>query len=119
MGPTVPVSGIASYAGPAGGNYSYVPGATLEQRQFVFDGWEGLVTLTADFGAGTVRGCIGCIGDLTVRAAVAPASRGDVQHDISDYEVHIGEQPFGAGSFDGGPVEVRHPTRQITQCCGS
>ena len=119
--PAMPVSGTASYTGVAGGNYSYVPGATIEEERapFVFDGFEGVVTLTADFGAGTVSGCIGCVGDLTVRAAVAPASHGDVQHDISDYEVHLGEQPFGMGSFDGGPVDVRHPIRQITQCCGS
>lgn len=117
--PALPVSGTASYAGPAGGNYSYVPGATLAQRHFVFDGWEGVVTLNADFQAGTASGCNGCVGDLTIRPAVAPASRGDVRHDISDYELHLGEQPFGTGSFDGGPAEVRHPSRQITASRGS
>ncbi len=109
-----PVSGTASYAGLAGGVYGYVPGATIEERHFVFDGWEGLATLSADFGEGTVNGCIGCVGDLTVRSAVAPASRGDVQHDISDYELHLFEQPFGTGDFDGGPAEVRHPIREVT-----
>ena len=112
--PEVPVSGTASYAGLAGGVYAYVPGATIEERHFVFDGWEGLATLSADFGEGTVSGCIGCVGDLTVRAAVAPASRGDVQHDISDYEMHLLEQPFGTGDFDGGAAEIRHPTREAT-----
>ena len=111
--PEVPVSGTASYAGLAGGVYAYVPGATIEERHFVFDGWEGLATLSADFGEGTVSGCIGCVGDLTVRAAVAPASRGDVQHDISDYEMHLLEQPFGTGNFDGGATEVRHPNREV------
>ena len=112
--PEVPVSGTASYAGLAGGVYTYVPGATIEERHFVFDGWEGLATLTADFGEGTVSGCFGCVGDLTVRTAVAPASRGDVLHDISDYELHLLEQPFGAGNFQGGGAEVRHPTREIS-----
>ena len=112
--PEVPVSGTASYAGRAGGVYTYVPGATIEERHFVFDGWEGLATLSADFGNGTVSGCLGCAGDLTARPAVAPASRGDVQHDISDYELHLLDQPFGTGDFQGGGTEVRHPTRDIS-----
>lgn len=37
--PAMPVAGTASYVGLAGGNYSYVPGATLGQRRFVFDSW--------------------------------------------------------------------------------
>ena len=119
--PAMPVSGTASYVGVAGGTYAYAPGTTIEEEKppFVSDGFEGVVTLDADFQAGTVSGCIGCVGDLTVRASLAPASRGDVRHDISDYEVHLGDHPFGTGSFDGGPIDVRHPTRQITQCCGS
>ncbi len=116
--PEVPVSGTASYAGLAGGVYAYVPGATIEERHFVIDGWEGLATLSADFGEGTVSGCIGCVGDLTARPAVSPASRGDVQHDISDYEMHLLEQPFGTGDFDGGPAEVRHPIREVTYTVG-
>lgn len=119
--PSLPLSGTASYAGPAGGNYSYVPGATIQQENppFVFDAFEGVVTLEADFQAGTVSGCIGCVGDLTRRTAVAPASRGDVRHDISDYELHMLAAPFGTGHFDGGEVDVRHPTREIAFCCGS
>ncbi len=112
--PEMPVSGTASYVGLAGGVYTYVPSATIGERHFVFDGMEGLATVTADFGKGTVSGCIGCAGDLTARPAVAPASRGDVRHDISDYELHLLEQPFGAGTFDAGAAEVRHPTRDVT-----
>ena len=113
--PEVPVTGTVSYAGLAGGVYAYVPGATAEEGHFVFDGWEGLATLSADFGEGTVSGCIGCVGDLTVRTAVAPASRGEVQHDISDYELHLLEHPIGTGLFDGAAAEVRHPpTRGVT-----
>ena len=116
--PELPVTGTASYAGLAGGVYSYAPGATLEERHFVFDGFEGLVTLNADFGAGTVGGCIGCVGDLAVRTAIAPASRGNVQHDISDYEIHLGPQPFGNGHFDNGTATVHHPVRDVTDSAG-
>lgn len=116
--PEMPVAGTAAYAGLAGGIYVYAPGATIEERHFVSDGWEGPVTLTADFGEGTVSGCIGCAGDLTARPAVAPASRGDVRHDISGYELHLAEQPFGIGNFDGGAAEVRHPSRQIAHSEG-
>ncbi len=111
--PEMPVAGTASYAGLAGGIYAYAPGETREERHFVFDGFEGLVTLDADFGAGTVGGCIGCAGDLAIRTAIAPASRGDVQHDISDYEIHLEEQPFGTGHFFDGTTAVHHPARDV------
>ena len=112
--PELPVAGTASYAGLAGGVYAYAPGATIEERHFVFDGFEGLVTLDAHFGAGTVSGCIGCAGDLAVRTAIAPASRGNVQHDISDYEIHLRPQFFGSGHFDNGSAVVHHPVRDVT-----
>ena len=118
--PDLPAEGTASYAGPAGGVYFHVPGATAEQSHFVLDGWEATVTLEADFGAGTVSGCVGCLGDFVTRPAVVPASRGDVVADISDYELHFAPRPYGAdGTFDGGAAEVRHPTRQIVRSQGS
>ena len=116
--PEMPMTGTASYFGLAGGVFAYVPGATIEQQHFVFDGWEGRATLEADFAAGTVSGCIGCDGDLSVRTAVVPVSQGDVQHDISGYEMHLAAQPFGEGSFDGSRAEVRHPTREIVDSDG-
>ena len=116
--PDMPVSGTASYAGLAGGIYAYLPGATIRQRHFTFDGWEGVATLAADFGEGTVSGCIGCVGDLAVRTAIAPASRGDVQHDISDYEIHLFPQPFWDGDFAGGLAVTAHPDREIVRSIG-
>ena len=118
--PELPVDGSASYVGPAGGTYWYVPGATLEQQYYVFDGWEASVSLSADFETGTVSGCIGCTGDFVVRSALVPASRGNVHFDISDFEVHLEAHPYdGKMEFDGGAVQVHHPTRQITHAEGS
>lgn len=112
--PELPVAGTASYAGPAGGVYVYVPGETLEERHFVVDGWEATATLSADFGSGMMSGCVGCVGDFVMRTALFPASRGDVQADISDYELHLAAHPWREdGTFDGAMAEVLHPSREI------
>ena len=118
--PELPAAGTASYVGPAGGVYFQVPGATAGECLFVLDGWEATVSLTADFGAGTVAGCVGCIGDFVTRPAVVRASRGDVAADISGYELHFAPQSYGAdGTFDGGSAEIRHPSRRIVESGGS
>ena len=118
--PQLPSGGTAGYAGPAGGVYFHVPGATAEQGYFVLDGWEATVNLTADFGAGTVSGCVGCIGDFVTRPAVVRASRGDVAVDISDYEIRFNPRPYGAdGTFDEGIAEIRHPSRRIVESEGN
>ena len=113
--PETSAAGAGSDAGLAGGAYACAPGATIEARRFVFDGWEGQASLSADFGDGTVSRCVGSIGDFAVRTAVAPASRGNVRHDIADYEEHLGAQPFGTGRFEvENFVEVTHPSRTFS-----
>ena len=117
--PELPDAGTATYIGPAGGIYWYAPGETLEEGHFVLDGWEATVSLMADFGSGTVSGCVGCIGDFVTRTAVVPALRGDVQADIADYELHLSAHPWREdGTFDGGDAEIRHPSRQIADTEG-
>ncbi len=114
------VSGSASYEGPAGGEYYYVPSTTMEPQPFVVDGWEAMASLNADFEAGTISGCVGCTGDFVVRTALVPASRGDVHLDISDFEMHLEAHPYdGKPDFDGGAVQIHHPARQITPTEGS
>ena len=63
--PQLPVDGTAAYAGQAGG-LSYEAGSDWGENEgaFVIDEYQGTVTLTADFSDGTLRGCIGCVGDL-------------------------------------------------------
>ena len=60
--PEVPITGTATYVGPAGGLYSYQFGSDWGEveRAWVIDEYQGTITLTADFEDGTVRGCIGC-----------------------------------------------------------
>ncbi len=118
--PELPVTGNASYTGLAGGVYGFSRPAAGGKRDIVWDGWEGVATFTANFDIGTIRGCYGCIGDLSIRTAVAPASQGDFQVDISDYELHLLESPIGNdGEFSGGLTLARHPSRNIIRTRGS
>ena len=57
--PELPLSGQATYAGQAGGLYSYALGSDWGDAagSRVLEEWEGRIALTADFAAGTVGGC--------------------------------------------------------------
>ncbi|MCY4049950.1 MAG: hypothetical protein OXF60_00430 [Gammaproteobacteria bacterium] len=108
----LPTSGTASYNGPAGGTYLYVPGSTLDQGLFVEDGWEATVNLTTNFKSRTIEGCIGCSGDLTKIDALIPSGRGNVSVDISDYELHLKTTRYDDfGTSETGIIEVHHPDR--------
>ena len=92
--PELPVGGTARYAGQAGGLYSYVPGGhTGENGDYVIEEYEGTLTLTADFGDRTVRGCIGCAGGLVTRrahfGAILGPELGDARDTARDYEPRL------------------------------
>ena len=59
----------------------------------VIDEYQGTVTLTADFADGTLKGCIGCAGDLVTRRAHFGAFFGEELIDpgatARDYELHL------------------------------
>ena len=124
--PVMPTVGTASYRGPVFGTYSYEPtdrpaDVSSELESFyVRDGWEGQVTLTANFGEGTVSGCIGCDGDLVHRDALVRIHHPDIEFDPIDYEIHLLEHPFNPedGTIDGGVSEVRHPHLAVTDSDG-
>lgn len=122
--PPLPAMGTASYSGGAGGRYLYKYG----------DGWgdakgkvsseefAGVVTLTADFAAGTIEGCLGCVGDLTVqRLHLASAFDRFETEPVEllahpkDYEVHFAPTEFKPdGTFQTGEgVTVAHPERTV------
>ena len=112
---SLPTEGTAQYIGPAGGTYWYVPGATLDDGLFTLDGWEANVNMTVEFTSGTLKGCIGCIGDFTPIDALIAASRGDVEFDISDYEMHLLTARYDEnGMVEDGVVEMRHPDRNLS-----
>ena len=123
--PELPADGTATYAGQAGGLYAYVPGSDWGEHEgaYVLDEYEGAITLTADFGGGTLSGCIGCAGDLVTRRAHFGVFLGDEVRDVravaADYELHLGAATVDrAGNFERANVEVRHPDREVTHSEG-
>ena len=116
--PELPLTGRATYTGPAGGLYAY---ETADRR--VIDEYEGTITLTADFAGGTLSGCIGCVGDLATRRAHFGVFLGgavrDTRGEARDYEMHLGATPISpAGTFESIAVEARHPTRTVVESEG-
>lgn len=123
--PQLPVEGTATYMGQAGGLYTYEAGSDWgsDEGAFVIDEYQGTVTLTADFADGTLRGCVGCVGDLVTRRAHFGVFLGDqlidVQAVAADYELHLATAIIREdGMFDRDRVTVRHPGRTITHSEG-
>lgn len=121
----MPITGNATYAGPAGGLYSYQFGSDWGEveRTWVIDEYQGTITLTANFEDDTVRGCIGCVGDLVTQRAHFGAFLGrelfDVQGLAADYEIHLATAIFREdGMFHRDRVTVRHPERTVTHSEG-
>ena len=119
--PQLPLAGQATYLGPAGGLYAYVPGSDWREHEgsYSIDEYEGAITITADFADSTLSGCIGCVGDLVTRRAHFGVFLGnevrDVQAVAADYELHFGVTPVNPdGTFEHTEVEVRHPERTVT-----
>ena len=118
--PDLPVSGQATYLGQSGGWYAY---RAAGEDTAVVDEYGGTINLTADFGAGTVSGCVGCIGDLVTRRVHLGFHLGDEVVDTEslarDYEIHLGEVPLmPEGSFEGPNVSVTHPERTVVRTEG-
>ncbi len=123
--PDLPVEGTASYVGQAGGLYSYVPGGDPgdNAENLVIEEYEGMLTLTADFRDRTVRGCIGCEGDLVTRRAhfgvILGPGLGDAPDAAGDYELHLATSIIREdGTFERERVTVEHPTRVVTRSEG-
>ena len=120
--PELPVSGTAAYAGSAGGVYRYrQPGAEPLAEEFT-----ATIALQADFAAGTVAGCIGCVGDIALERehlyAILGWRRGDAAagHPPAGYEIRFAPAAIGAtGGFEGASVAVTHPDRAIVGSDGS
>lgn len=85
-----------------------------DEGAYVVDEYEGTVTITADFTDGTLRGCIGCVGDLVTRRAPFGVFLGEELRDArtvaADYELRLGTVIFGEdGTFERERVTGRHP----------
>ncbi len=123
--PDLSVEGTASYVGQAGGLYSYVPGGDPgdNAENLVIEEYEGMLTLTADFRDRTVRGCIGCEGDLVTRRAhfgvILGPGLGDALDAAGDYKLHLATSIIREdGTFERERVTVEHPTRVVTRSEG-
>ena len=122
--PPLPVLGTASYSGGAGGQYLYKYGDDWGDAKGKISSEEfaGIITLTADFAARTIGGCLGCVGDLVVqRLHLANAfdrfvtEPFDLLAHPKDYEVHFAPTKFNPdGTFETDEgVTVTHPERSI------
>ena len=118
--PQVPADGVATYTGQAGGLYTYTFGSDWgeDEGEHVIDEYQGVLTLTADFADGTVKGCIGCIGDLVTRRAhfgvFLGRDPGDAQGLARNYDLHLATAIIREdGLFERDRVTVRHPERMI------
>ena len=121
VAPQLPVDGTATYAGPAGGLYAYEAGSDWGENEgeFVLEEYQGTITLTADFQDGTLKGCIGCVGDLVTQRAHFGVFLGqevsDVQGIAKDYELHLATAIIREdGNFVRDRVTLKHPDRNIT-----
>ena len=124
--PLLPLEGQASYVGQAGRLYACTAGTgwKADEGTAVLDEYEGTITLTADFTEKTLRGRIGCLGDLVARRAHFGIFLGDEIQDFrfvaAGYELHLGDTPLNSdGTSENTDVMVRHPERTVTQSEGS
>ncbi|MYE00731.1 MAG: transferrin-binding protein-like solute binding protein [Alphaproteobacteria bacterium] len=122
----LPGAGTATYSGQAGGLYAYLFGSDWGEDEggVVVDEYQGTLTLTVDFADGTVKGCIGCVGDLVTQRAHFGVFLGEEPRDTQglarDYELHLASAIIGEdGTFERDRVTLRHPERTITLSEGS
>ena len=124
--PQLPIEGQANYRGLAGGSYRYLYGASWGNYligSYGIEEYAATVTLTADFSANTISGCIGCQGDIVIQRTHLHDLLGDhvrrLRAPPTDYELHLGAVSFNPdGTFELPEVTVMHPERTITQSEG-
>lgn len=125
--PDLPLQGQAAYEGDVGGVVRYRYGDSWSEALAGTLGLEEVtatVTLSADFAANTLSGCIGCAGDIVVRPSQLRQFLGDealaLQAMPTDYELHFGAVAFNPddGTFESPDVTIRHPARTVTHAQG-
>ena len=122
--PTMPVLGTASYQGGAQGLYAYeygsghvgVPRGSTEIGEY-----QGIAELTADFGANTISGCVGCSGGIRVVGTGATPDGYSEDFDTTvAARVRLGAATFGSsGTFTSRDIGVERAGRTVTSTNGS
>ena len=114
--PTLPSLGTATYRGSAGGFYGYQSAHGSEIGEFAAN-----ATLTADFAANTVSGCVGCGAGVAV-TGIHETSEGEVVA-FTDVVVPVwllGEATLGSdGNFRSTDVTLMRSDATVTQTNGS
>lgn len=127
--PTMPVTGKARYAGGAGGVVQYVYGTDWGDLagEYALGEYTATMTAVADFGSGTIAGCLGCVGDIEperrhlagVYEDVLEIDLPDHLAPVAEYEIHFAPFAYDAnGTFESTETRVTHPTRAITEAEG-
>lgn len=123
--PALPGTGRATYEGRASGLYGYrygdrhgaTPSGSTAIGQFA-----GVASLTANFAAGTIDGCIGCTGGMTV-AAFGTTPEGEEFETVDESmpaRIDLGPAAIdAAGTFRNETVRVRIDGRAIAASAGA
>lgn len=117
--PDLPSMGTARYRGSAAGFYGNSVGTDfpdiIARGSTVLGEFAGVATLTADFSDGTVRGCIGCEGGLSLEGVFRDGSTGETENleESSNTSIRLGAIPIdaAAGTFRGEGITVWNPDR--------
>jgi len=122
---SVPPIGTATYTGTASGLYVYEYGSGLDETlagTVEVGVYEGVATLNADFGAGTIAGCVGCAGAVIVTGVTrTPDGRStDFDETETSVLVRMGPATIGSdGSFRNRDVGVEARGRTVANASGS
>ena len=114
---TQPVTGTASYSGQTGGFYAYRSAQGVEIGEY-----GGLASFTADFGANTISGCIGCNGGVDVSGVAADTS--GRTYEFEDVNVPVRLRLAAAsiqndGTFRNRRVSLERDDATVTSTSGS
>ena len=95
-------SGSAVYSGAVVGNYTSTSGANLEVGAF-----QGRVSLTANFDASSISGCIGCGQGIRISPYYDSENGGDLEGEGVPLEFRLGRIGIGDdGIFNNGDVTI-------------
>ena len=114
--PDMPEAGTATYRGHAAGLYTFIYGPMwkpldprLDDGDKATGEYSGVMTLSADFSASTVRGCIGCDENLETTEVLVDAdgNRSEIYTSLSLASIKFETTPINSdGTFTGDNVEI-------------
>ncbi len=123
--PSMPLQGSATYEGAAAGFFGIVHGSDTSDPpgSIAIGEFSGLATLTADFEASTIRGCVGCNGGVSAEYLFVDGATRNVENvsvSSEPYRLRLGETSFASnGTFRGSDVRLSIPDLQIAESSGA